>query len=115
MVDPSGSAPGFTREQVDDSNLHPNLMSHVVEFSAALFRVEGEGGWTFAPVPEALAPSVAGPWGRTSVEATVDGRTWKTSVWRERTGRTLLAVPRAVRQGKEHGDVVQVRLRYGHF
>lgn len=89
-------------------------MSYEVEFSSTLFRIGGKGGWTFAPVPEPLTPSVTEAWGRTPVVATVDGLTWKTSVWRERSGRTLLAVPKRVRQGKEHGDTVQVRLRFSH-
>lgn len=88
-------------------------MTHEVEFSSVLFRIEGKGGWTFAPVPEDLAPPVTAGWGRTPVEAAVDGREWKTSVWRERSGRTLLPVPSAVRAGKGHGDTVQVRLRFG--
>lgn len=87
-------------------------MAYEVEFSAVLFQVEGKGGWTFAPVPEECAPSVTEAWGRASVEATVDGRSWRTSVWRERSGRTLLPVPRAIRAGKGDGDTVQVRLRY---
>jgi hypothetical protein len=87
-------------------------MSQDVEFSSTLFRIEGKGGWTFAPVPEHLAPSVTEGWGRTPVVATVDGRTWKTSVWRERSGRTLLPVPKAVRGDKDHGQTVEVRLRF---
>jgi hypothetical protein len=87
-------------------------MTHQVEFSSTLFRIEGKGGWTFAPVPEHLAPPVSEGWGRTPVVATVDGREWKTSVWRERSGRTLLPVPKDVRAGKEHGDVVRVSLRF---
>jgi hypothetical protein len=90
-------------------------MSYEVEFSAVLFRAEGKGGWTFAPVPEQLAPSVTEAWGRTSVVATVDGRSWRTSVWRERSGRTLLPVPKAVRRGKGHGDTVSVSLRFSHL
>lgn len=87
-------------------------MPYQVEFTSTLFRVEGKGGWTFAPVPDHLAPPAKEPWGRTSVVATVDGHTWKTSVWRERSGRTLLAVPKQVRQGKESGDTVHVLLRF---
>jgi hypothetical protein len=87
-------------------------MSYEVEFSSTLFRIGGKGGWTFATVPEHLAPSVTEAWGRTSVVATVDGQTWKTSVWRERSGRTLLPVPKAVRRGKEGGDTVAVSLRF---
>lgn len=90
-------------------------MSYEVEFSATLFRVEGKGGWTFAPVPEELAPSATEGWGRTSVLATVDGSTWPTSIWRERSGRTLLPVPKHLRHGKEHGDTVQVRLQFRHM
>jgi hypothetical protein len=88
-------------------------MMHEVEFQSTLFRIGGKGGWTFAPVPEQLAPPVTDGWGRTPVVATVDGREWKTSVWRERSGRTLLPVPKHVRAGKEDGDVVQVALRFG--
>jgi Domain of unknown function (DUF1905) len=90
-------------------------MAYEVEFSSALFHTGGKGGWTFATVPEDLAPSVTEAWGRTPVVATVDGETWRTSVWRERSGRTLLAVPKAVRRGKEHGDTVRVRLRFGAY
>lgn len=88
------------------------VMAYEVEFTSTLFRVDGQGGWTFAPVPAELAPSTTEAWGRTSVVATVDGHTWKTSVWRERSGRTLLAVPKAVRRGKEHGETVHVRLQF---
>lgn len=70
-------------------------------------------GGPLPPFRSHLAPPVTDGWGRTPVEATVDGRAWKTSVWRERSGRTLLPVPRDVRAGKEHGDVVQVSLRFG--
>ena len=51
------------------------------EFSATLFTYPGNGGWTFTAVPERFAPPVTEGWGRTPVEATVDGTTWKTSVW----------------------------------
>lgn len=64
---------------------------------------------------EEYSPSVAGPWGRISVEAEVDGREWKTSVWRERSGRVLLPVPKHIRGLKGHGDSVSVRLRFSTF
>jgi hypothetical protein len=80
-------------------------------FRAQLFRVPGKGGWTFAVVPEEHAPAVTEGWGRTPVVVTVDGQTWDTSVWRDGGRRTLLAVPKAVRGEKGHGDVVEVTLR----
>jgi hypothetical protein len=82
------------------------------EFNARLFQIPGKGGWTFAPVPEKYAPSATHSWGRTPVVATVDGHTWKTSVWREKNGRTLLAVPKKVRGAKGDGDRVRVRLEF---
>lgn len=83
-----------------------------VEFRSRLFRVPGKGGWTFATVPEGRAPPVTHGWGRTTVTATVDGYRWKTSVWRERSGRTLLPVPKAARGYKGHGDRVTVQLEF---
>jgi len=82
------------------------------QFTATLFRVPGKGGWTFAPVPERHAPPARHAWGRTPVVATVDGHRWRTSVWRERSGRTLLPVPKAVRGKKGDGDRVTVRLEF---
>jgi len=82
------------------------------EFTARLRRYPGNGGWTFAPVPEDCAPPVTHGWGRTPVRATVDGVTWETSVWRGRDGETLLAVPKHVRGGKDDGDEVRVTLEF---
>lgn len=82
-------------------------------FESTLFRVPGKGGWVFAPVPAEHAPETTLGWGRTPVRATVDGRSWNTSVWREKSGRTLLAVPRHIRGDKDHGDDVAVELQYG--
>ena len=82
-------------------------------FTATLFRVPGPGGWTFAVVPERHAPPVMHAWGRTPVVATVDGHRWRTSVWRERSGRTLLPVPKAARGTKGDGDRVRVALEFG--
>ena len=82
------------------------------EFVARLFQYPGTGGWTFAPVPENCAPPVTHGWGRTPVHATVDGHSWKTSVWRGKDGRTLLAVPKKVRGAKGDGDRIRVRLEF---
>ena len=82
------------------------------EFSTRLIQYPGAGGWTFAPVPEEYAPSVTHGWGRTPVRATVDGRTWDTSVWRGKDGRTLLAVPKRIRGAKGAGDPVRVRIEF---
>jgi len=83
-----------------------------VQFTGTLFKYPGPGGWHFATVPAKLAPPVTHGWGRTPVMATVDGATWKTSVWRGKDGRTLLAVPARVRGDKGDGDRVKVVLEF---
>lgn len=51
-------------------------------------------------------------WGRTPVDAVVDGYAWKTSVWRDKGKRTLLAVPKRARGDKGDGDRVSVTIRF---
>lgn len=81
------------------------------EFNTVLWKYPG-GNWVFALVPDKFAPPVTHGWGRTPVVATVDGVKWKTSVWRGKDGRTLLAVPKKVRGRKGDGDRVRVRLEF---
>lgn len=82
------------------------------EFDSELIQYTGKGGWTFAPVPDEFSPPVTHGWGRTPVRATVDGYSWDTSVWREKSGRTMLAVPKRVRGAKSGGDTVRVRIEF---
>jgi Domain of unknown function (DUF1905) len=78
-------------------------------FATTLFRYAGKGGWHFAIIPSKVAPPATRPWGRTPVTATVDGRTWTTSIWRDtKSHRSLLAVPKARRGAKGDGDTVIV-------
>lgn len=82
------------------------------EFVARLIAYPGKGGWTFAPVPEEVAPRPTHGWGRTPVRATVQGITWSTSVWRGKNGETLLPLPKRVRGALGHGDEVRVRIAF---
>jgi Domain of unknown function (DUF1905) len=61
---------------------------------------QGPGGGRFALIPKKYAPPVTHGLGRTPVYATVDGVSWDTSVWRDRTHGALLAVPKKVRGAK---------------
>ena len=88
------------------------MTGYTASFRAKLFRYPGAGGWHFAVVPEKHAPLATHAWGRTPVVAVVDDHEWKTSVWREKTGRTLLAVPKKVRGRKGDGDTVRVKLSF---
>ena len=88
------------------------VTSHGGKFRGKLFRYPGQGGWHFVPVPRRLAPPVTHGWGRTPVSALVNGISWRTSVWRSKDGRTVLAVPAAIRGTKGDGDTVVVELRF---
>jgi hypothetical protein len=46
------------------------------------------------------------------VRASIGGVVWETSVWREKSGRTLLPVPKRVRGTKGHGDTVRVGIEF---
>ena len=88
------------------------IPSLTVAFAAKLWRYPGKGGWHFVTLPDKYAPPVTHGWGRTPVMATVDGHEWKTSVWRGKDGRSVLAVPKTVRGVKHAGDRVKVRLTF---
>jgi len=79
-------------------------------FTTTLFKYPGPGGWTFAKVPAKHTPPATHAWGRTPVRATVDGVSWDTSVWRDKTHGCLLPVPKKVRGTKGDGDTVKVSL-----
>lgn len=77
-----------------------------------MYRHPGPGTWILLRLPPKLTPKVTHAWGRTPVHATVDGFEWKTSVWRSKDGRAILAVPRRARGDKGDGDTVRVRLEF---
>lgn len=79
-------------------------------FTAILFRYPGKGGWTFVEVPRGLAPPTTHGWGRTPVAAEIDGMEFRTSVWRSKTGGTLLPVAKKARGSKKAGMTVEVML-----
>jgi Domain of unknown function (DUF1905) len=79
-------------------------------FDGTLFRIESTGGWHFVEVPPAVALAPTHAWGRTPVRATIDGRSWDTSLWTERSGRCLLPVPAKIRRGRTAGDAVRVTI-----
>lgn len=83
-----------------------------VRFRATLWRYPGKGGWHFVTVPPRSAPSHHHAWGRAPVVATVNNSTWKTSAWRGKDGRVLLALPKRVRGALQDGDRVWVTLEF---
>lgn len=81
-----------------------------MKFRTKLWRYPGKGGWTFAIVPMKHAPPATHAWGRTPVCASMDGQTWETSVWRDKTHGCLLPIPKHIRGDKQDGDTVVIEL-----
>lgn len=89
-----------------------NTFDEVHRFTATLLTTEGKGGWTFAPLPKSISPPVTGSWGMTPVIATVDGKTWQTTIWKDsKRKKTFLPVPKKIRGLKGDGDKVAVEMR----
>ena len=82
------------------------------EFRGTIFRHSTVSAWHFVEVPESIAPRATHGWGRTPVRAIIDGTPWPTSVWRERSGRTILAIPRHLRAQKREGDTVVIHIAF---
>jgi hypothetical protein len=81
-------------------------------FRAVLARIPGKGGWTYVKVPKRLAPPITRAWGRTPIQAELDGVAWTTSVWRSKDGSGFLPVPKRVRGDKEEGTRVTVSFEF---
>jgi len=89
-----------------------DLFEQTHRFTATLFHTGGKGGWTFAPLPKSLELPVTGSWGMTPVIASVDGKSWKTTVWNDTKSKSqFLPVPKKIRGSKSAGDKVLVELR----
>ncbi len=87
-------------------------MSTPHTFTAALFATSMvKGAWYFVEVPAECAPEVTGSWGMTPVKASADGVAWETTVWREKSGRCLLPVPKKIRKQKQAGDTMVFTLK----
>lgn len=90
----------------------------MIVVTAALWMWSG-GSWHFVTVPEDQADEIRahsllarGGFGSVKVEATIDGVTWRTSVFPQKSGGYLLPVKKEVRcsAGIAAGDEVTVSL-----
>ena len=90
-----------------------------MEFSAELWRHDGDAAWHFVTLPVEVAEQVreeAGEprgFGSVRVEVTVGGSTWRTSVFPDKARGYVLPLKGAVRhaEGLEIGDDAVVTLR----
>lgn len=74
-------------------------------FTSNLTRLQS---WYIAPLPKSMVIEAVQPFGRTPVIATLNGKEWQTSLWTEKSGETMIAVPKKVRGKLEEGDEVEI-------
>jgi hypothetical protein len=86
-------------------------MPEVYTFSTVLTKLQT---WTIAPLPLHFVIEAVHPFGRTPVIATLDGKEWSTSLWTEKSGKTLIAIPKKVRGLSTEGDKVEISFIYDY-
>ena len=77
-------------------------------FSAPLWRWPTPNGVLLVTVPEAARPPALAAFGRTPIRATVNGRTWNTSIFASKSHGAILLVPKKVARPLVEGDEVDV-------
>ena len=92
----------------------------MIAVTAPLWLWNGEGGsWHFITIPEELAGEIRaqslahrGGFGSVRVEATLNGVTWRTSVFPQKSGGYILPVKKEVRRRADiaAGDEVSLSL-----
>ena len=80
-------------------------------FSSVLQKLSS---WTVAPLPESLKIEAVSSFGRTPVIATLNNKEWSTSLWTDKEGKTMIAVPKKVRGSLTEGDVVEISFEFDY-
>ncbi len=70
--------------------------------------------WVFAPLPTDIKIEAIHAFGRTPIIATFYGKTWSTSIWTEKTGRSMIAIPKKIRKPYDEGDEVEISFSFDY-
>jgi len=84
-------------------------MQQPVTFTAILQKLES---WIVAPLPSTYEIEAVHPFGRTPVIATLGDKSWKTSLWTDKEGTTMLPLPKRIRGTLGEGDEVTLSFVY---
>jgi len=78
-------------------------------FTTILHKLES---WVVAPLPDGFEIEAVHPFGRTPVIATLGETSWKTSLWTDKEGGTMLPLPKKIRGKLREGDEVTLTFVY---
>lgn len=86
-------------------------MKESYQFKSSLTKLQT---WFVAPLPYDIKVEAVHAFGRTPVIATVNNKTWSTSLWTEKDGKTMIAIPKKVRGGLLEGDEVEIYFKFDY-
>ena len=87
------------------------MMQKSYSFTAVLQKL---GSWTVAPLPQSIEIEAVSSFGRTPVTAEIDSKTWSTSLWTDKKGKTMIALPKKVRGVLIEGDLVEISFEFDY-
>ena len=87
------------------------MMQKSYTFTAVLQKL---ASWTVAPLPTTIEIEAVSAFGRTPVRAEVSGKVWSTSLWTDKKGKTMIALPKKVRGTLVEGDVVEISFEFDY-
>jgi len=82
-----------------------------ITFTSTLIKLQS---WTITPLPKHFIVEAVHPFGRTPVIAVLNAKEWNTSLWTDKVGDTMIAIPKKVRGKLEVGDEVEISFRYDY-
>ncbi len=80
-------------------------------FSAKLVNL---GEWRVVYLPKYIKLKATQPFGRTPVIAQFCSQKWKTSLWTDKEGKTMLPIPKKIRGKLDEGDMVEVYFEFDY-
>ncbi len=88
-----------------------NTIQKSYKFKSVLIQ---PNGWVFAPLPSSLKIEAVHPFGRTLIVATIDNNSWNTSIWTQKDGQSMIAIPKKIRGSLCKGDTVKIKFKFDY-
>lgn len=80
-------------------------------FKSTLIKLQS---WYIAPLPNNIDIEAVHCFGRTPVIAKVNNKTWNTSIWTQKDGITMIAIPKKVRDKLIEGEEIEIHFEFDY-